>query len=77
MEGSLRQAPWKQAIGDDYIEQAYLAAREVLDEHPEWDIKLYYNDYNDDNQNKAQAIYSILRGFKRYYKRLFKQYLWT
>lgn len=60
-QGSLRQAPWYHAIGPDYIEQAFLAAREVLDAHPEWDIKLYYNDYNDDNQNKATAIYDMVK----------------
>jgi len=32
-----------------------------LDAHPEWDIKLYYNDYNEDNQNKAQAIYRMVK----------------
>ncbi|MFC4304357.1 endo-1,4-beta-xylanase [Cohnella boryungensis] len=60
-EASLRQSPWYAAIGPDYVEQAFLAAREVLDAHPEWDIKLYYNDYNEDNQNKAQAIYSMVK----------------
>lgn len=60
-ETSLRQSPWVQAIGPDYVEQAFLAAREVLDAHPEWDIKLYYNDYNEDNQNKAQAIYNMVK----------------
>lgn len=60
-QAALRKAPWYEAIGPDYLEQAFLAAREVLDEHPEWDIKLYYNDYNDDNQNKAQAIYSMVK----------------
>jgi endo-1,4-beta-xylanase len=59
--GALRQSPWKAAIGDDYVEQAFLAAKEVLDTHPTWDIKLYYNDYNEDNQNKAQAIYSMVK----------------
>ncbi|KRE70929.1 endo-1,4-beta-xylanase [Paenibacillus sp. Soil750] len=59
--GALRQSPWKAAIGDDYVEQAFLAAKEVLDAHPTWDIKLYYNDYNEDNQNKAQAIYSMVK----------------
>ncbi|CAN7317981.1 endo-1,4-beta-xylanase [Paenibacillus sp. LjRoot153] len=58
---ALRQSPWKAAIGDDYVEQAFLAAKEVLDTHPTWDIKLYYNDYNEDNQNKAQAIYSMVK----------------
>ncbi|MGO4546738.1 endo-1,4-beta-xylanase [Paenibacillus sp. 2TAB23] len=60
-KAALRQSPWKSAIGSDYVEQAFLAAREVLDAHPEWDIKLYYNDYNEDNQNKAQAIYSMVK----------------
>jgi endo-1,4-beta-xylanase len=58
---ALRKSPWYYAIGDDYVEQAFLAAREVLDEHPDWNIKLYYNDYNDDNQNKATSIYSMVK----------------
>ncbi|KAA1177532.1 endo-1,4-beta-xylanase [Paenibacillus sp. B2(2019)] len=58
---ALRSAPWKSAIGADYVEQAFLAAREVLDANPDWNIKLYYNDYNEDNQNKAQAIYSMVK----------------
>lgn len=58
---SLRQSPWFQAIGPDYLEQAFLAAREVLDAHPDWQIKLYYNDYNEDNQNKAAAIYHMVK----------------
>ncbi|MBB3108049.1 endo-1,4-beta-xylanase [Paenibacillus phyllosphaerae] len=60
-KAALRKSAWYNAIGEDYVEQAFLAAREVLDAHPEWDIKLYYNDYNDDNQNKAQAIYSMVK----------------
>lgn len=60
-KASLRQTPWYNAIGPDYVEQAFLAAREVLDENPDWDIKLYYNDYNEDNQNKATAIYNMVK----------------
>lgn len=59
-QGALRKSPWYQAIGPDYIEQAFLAAREVLNEKG-WDIKLYYNDYNDDNPNKAEAIYQMVK----------------
>lgn len=59
-KSSLRSSPWKAAIGDDYVEQAYLMAREVIDENG-WDIKLYYNDYNDDNQNKATAIANMVK----------------
>ncbi|MNO41731.1 Endo-1,4-beta-xylanase A precursor [compost metagenome] len=66
-EGSLRQSPWYNAIGADYLEQAFLAAREVLDEHPDWNIKLYYNDYNEDNQKKAQAIYNMVKAINEKY----------
>lgn len=66
-QAALRQSPWYQSIGADYVEQAFLAAREVLDAHPEWDVKLYYNDYNDDNQNKAQAIYSMVKAINDKY----------
>ncbi len=64
---SLRQSPWYQAIGEDYIEQAFLIAREVLDAHPDWDITLYYNDYNEDNQNKATAIYNMVKEINENY----------
>lgn len=60
-KAALRQSNWYKSIGEDYVEQAFLAAREVLDAHPDWDIKLYYNDYNDDNQNKAEAIYQMVK----------------
>ncbi|MFD2328055.1 endo-1,4-beta-xylanase [Cohnella sp. GCM10020058] len=64
---SLRTSPWKTAIGNDYVEQAFLAAREVLDANPSWDIKLYYNDYNDDNQSKATAIYNMVKAINDKY----------
>ncbi|MBO2944416.1 endo-1,4-beta-xylanase [Paenibacillus sp. F411] len=66
-KGSLRQSPWYHAIGPDYVEQAFLAAREVLDENPDWDIKLYYNDYNEDNRNKATAIYHMVKEINERY----------
>lgn len=57
----LRRSEWYEAIGDDYLELAYMKAREVLDENGWEDVKLYYNDYNDDNQNKATAIYTMVK----------------
>lgn len=66
---SLRQSPWYHSIGEDYVEQAFLAAREVLDEHPDWDIKLYYNDYNLDNQNKAKAVYNMVKEINENYQK--------
>jgi len=65
---SLRKSEWYHAIGEDYVEQAFLAAREVLDEHPEWDIKLYYNDYNLDNQKKSQAVYNMVKELNEKYQ---------
>ncbi|MCM3690425.1 endo-1,4-beta-xylanase [Neobacillus niacini] len=61
---SLRDSGWKRAIGDDYIEQAFLAAKEALGGK---DVKLYYNDYNDDNQNKAEAIYQMVKKINEKY----------
>ena len=66
-EGSLRESSWKSAIGSDYVEQAFMAARAVLDAHPEWSIKLYYNDYNLDNQNKAKAVYRMVKELNETY----------
>lgn len=63
---SLRQSGWLQAIGDDYLELAYRFAKEVIDENG-WDIKLYYNDYNDDNQRKAEAIYQMVKEINEKY----------
>ena len=67
-EASLRQSPWYNAVGPDYIEQAFLAAREVLDEHPGWNIRLYYNDYNLDNHNKSQAVYNMVNEINTNYR---------
>ncbi|MCA0757290.1 endo-1,4-beta-xylanase [Paenibacillus sp. N4] len=64
---ALRQSGWTRSVGDDFVEQAFLAARAVLDEHPEWNIKLYYNDYNLDDQSKATAVYSMVREINERY----------
>ena len=65
-KNALRNSGWLQAIGPDFIEEAFLAAKEVIDENG-WDIKLYYNDYNDDNQNKSTAIYSMVKELNEKY----------
>lgn len=63
----LRRSDWFDAIGDDYLELAYLKTREVLDENGWEDVKLYYNDYNDDNQSKASAIYYMVKELNENY----------
>ncbi|GAE93916.1 endo-1,4-beta-xylanase A precursor [Gracilibacillus boraciitolerans JCM 21714] len=65
-KASLRQSGWYHAIGTDFIEESFRAAKEVIDENG-WDIKLYYNDYNDDNQNKAEAIYQMVKEINENY----------
>ncbi|MDR2602712.1 MAG: endo-1,4-beta-xylanase [Spirochaetaceae bacterium] len=49
--GSLSESPWLKAIGPQYIEIAFLAAREA-----DGEARLYYNDYNLDNPKKARAV---------------------
>lgn len=52
----LRQdSPWYTAIGPDYIEEAFKAARAA---DPQ--VKLYYNDYSLNNAAKAQAVYNMV-----------------
>ncbi|WP_181438797.1 endo-1,4-beta-xylanase [Paenibacillus sambharensis] len=59
---ALRKSAWYYSVGPDFVEQAFLAAREVLDNHPEWgDIKLYYNDFNEDFPVKRDAIYDMVK----------------
>ncbi|WP_338556445.1 endo-1,4-beta-xylanase [Paenibacillus sp. KS-LC4] len=59
---ALRQSPWYYSVGPDFVEQAFIAAREVLIKHPEWnDIKLYYNDFNDEFPEKRDAIYDMVK----------------
>ena len=66
-KSALRQSGWLRAIGDDYVEQAFLIARQALDDVGATEVKLYYNDYNDDNQNKAQAIYQMVKEINESY----------
>lgn len=59
---ALRKSAWYYSVGPDFIEQAFLAAKEVLDNHPEWgDLKLYYNDFNEDFPVKRDAIYDMVK----------------
>lgn len=52
----LRQTPWRKAIGDDYIEQAFRAAHEA-----DPDAILIYNDYNIEQPYKRPKALKLLK----------------
>lgn len=57
--GTLRDTPWRQLIGDDYIELAFQFAHEA-----DPDALLFYNDYNTEGMNpKSDAVYEMVSDF--------------
>jgi endo-1,4-beta-xylanase len=52
----LRETPWLDAIGSDYIELAFRAAHEA-----DPDAKLIYNDYNLDSFGKREAVFHMIK----------------
>jgi len=50
-------SPWYQALGADYVEIAFKAAREAAGP----DVKLYYNDYGMNVRNKGIAVYNLIK----------------
>nr|WP_239588123.1 endo-1,4-beta-xylanase [Gracilibacillus alcaliphilus] len=54
----MRASEWYQITGIDYIETAFLTAREAGGP----DIKLYLNDYGTDNPKKRELIYELVKG---------------
>lgn len=59
-DGSWRQSKYQQIIGDDFTEQAFRIASEVLPPH----AKLLYNDYNMTDAGRRDAIVAMVKDFK-------------
>jgi endo-1,4-beta-xylanase len=64
---NLRAGTWNQAIGDTWIEQAFLAAADVIDDNG-WDCQLIYNDFSLDSPNKARVAYEMVTALNEKYK---------
>lgn len=57
--GTLRSTIWQQSIGNDYIDQAFLFARQYAPAG----VKLMYNDYNIEAINvKSNYLYTMVQG---------------
>lgn len=52
----LRASPWKDIIGEDFMDYAFRYAREILP-----DTSLYYNDYNETDPEKREKIYGLMK----------------
>lgn len=55
-DGTLRQTKWMEIIGEDYIEKAFIFAREA-----DPDAELYYNDYNNEEPAKRAGVIAIVK----------------
>ena len=55
-DGSLRKAPWRDGIGDDYVARAFEFAREA-----DPNAELYYNDYNLEKPAKRAGVIRLVK----------------
>lgn len=58
-DGSLRDSPWRQIIGDDYIAKAFQYTHEA-----DPDAGLYYNDYSLPNEVKRDGAAALIRSLQ-------------
>ena len=58
-DGSLRQSPWLEILGEDYIRMAFEFAHEA---DPE--AELYYNDYSLENEAKRMGAVRLVKSLK-------------
>ena len=56
----LRPSPWKQIIGDDYIEKAFEFAHEA-----DPDAELYYNDYSMYESGKVKSVLEMIERLQK------------
>jgi endo-1,4-beta-xylanase len=57
--GYLRETPWLKAIGEDYIAEAFRAARRA-----DPSARLFYNDYDIESPPKREKVLRLIRSLK-------------
>lgn len=55
----LRQTKWLEIIGERYMDEVFLMAKELLPNN-----MLFYNDYNESDSEKSIKIYQTIKGMK-------------
>jgi endo-1,4-beta-xylanase len=58
-DGTLRETPWLEIIGEDYIEKAFEYAHEA-----DPDAELYYNDYSLENPEKRAGAIELIKNLQ-------------
>ena len=58
-DGSLRKAPWRDGIGDDYVAKAFEFAHEA-----DPGAELYYNDYNLEKPAKRAGVIRLVKDLR-------------
>jgi endo-1,4-beta-xylanase len=59
-DGSFRNTPWLEIIGEDYIEKAFEFAHQA-----DPSAELYYNDYGLESLKKQQAVVALVKRLKK------------
>jgi endo-1,4-beta-xylanase len=59
-DGSLRKAPWRDGIGDDYVAKAFEFAHAA-----DPDAELYYNDYNLEKPAKRAGVIRLVKDLQK------------
>lgn len=61
------QGCWYSALGSEWVEDTFLEAAKVVDSHPDWNVKLRYNDFGLDDPKKAQTVFAMVKDINARY----------
>lgn len=64
LRDSPRDSQWRTALGDDWVYEAFLIAKDI-----DPDAVLYYNDYGVEDPIKTEAVYTLVKDVNDKYKK--------